>query len=104
MLQMAKIRYTVHVIMDHDTVSPWRKWMLEEHIPEVLATGAFESCVLLGGVDLENQFAIEYVCKDEQTFRDYEKDFAPALRDKTKAKFGDHCRYQRMLHYEIRTW
>ena len=78
--------------------------MTEIHIPEVLATGAFESCGLLGGVDLENQFAIEYVCRDEATFRRYEEEFAPALREKTKVKFGDNCRYQRMLHYEIQAW
>ena len=38
-----KIFYNVTVIIDDSILDEWKSWMIETHIPDVMATGAFES-------------------------------------------------------------
>ncbi|NNF21237.1 MAG: DUF4286 family protein, partial [Saprospiraceae bacterium] len=40
---MARILYNVTVKIQAAFVDDWKKWMTERHIPDVMATGCFES-------------------------------------------------------------
>ena len=65
------ILYNVTINIDHDAHDEWVRWMREEHIPEVMATGCFlehrMSRVLAddeGGVT----YAVQYACADMPTY------------------------------------
>jgi uncharacterized protein DUF4286 len=63
----------------------WLQWMREVHIPDVMNTGLFvdnKICKLLheeedGGVT----YALQYFCKDMDTFKEYQMNHAKALQD-----------------------
>ena len=90
------IIYNVTVNIDADVHDEWLKWMLEKHIPDVLATGLFiesrMSKMLIeeegGGVTYSIQYALESMDK----MREYEEKHAARLRDehtkKYEGKFG----------------
>lgn len=85
------ILYNVTINIDHDAHDEWVRWMREEHIPEVMATGCFlehrMSRVLVedeGGIT----YAVQYACADMPTYERYRDELAPALQAKTQGRFG----------------
>jgi hypothetical protein len=85
------ILYNVTINIDEAVHDEWLRWMREEHIPEVMATGAFlearMSRVLAddeGGVT----YAVQYASPDMDTYAHYRDNLAPALQARTQARFG----------------
>lgn len=61
----------------------WLAWMKETHIPDVMATGFFEDyklCRILHTEDDGITYAIQYFCKDLDTFEKYRTEYAPKLQ------------------------
>jgi hypothetical protein len=87
------IIYNVTVNIEESLSAKWKKWMQEEHIPEVLATGKFTSARLMRVRVVEEMggetYAVQYVAKDMDTLQSYYMEDAPALREKGIAMFGD---------------
>ncbi|MEM9548116.1 MAG: DUF4286 family protein [Bacteroidota bacterium] len=91
-----KILYNVTVIVDDSVREDWKKWMMEIHIPDVMATGAFESYqmqkVLTEGSEGGTTFAIQYLAPSREEYERYQMQHAPRLQeDHTKryqGKFG----------------
>ena len=71
----------------------WLQWMREVHIPDVMNTGLFmdhKICKLLheeedGGVT----YAMQYFCKDMDTFREYQTNHAKALQEDHSNRYKD---------------
>lgn len=82
-----KFIYSVHILLEQEAVDGWRSYMLEKHIPDVLATGAFEKAEFRRSPNLENQFLIEYTAHSQAAFEDYEKYHAAKLRKEAAEKF-----------------
>jgi hypothetical protein len=84
--------YNVSLKIDWSAVEEWLRWMREEHIAEVLATGCFFDAnmfKLLEQDDTEGPtFIVQYTCNKKIDYLKYKKDFAPALQEKGAAKFG----------------
>jgi hypothetical protein len=84
--------YNVSLKIDWLVVEEWLRWMREEHIDEVLATGCFfeaKMFKLLEQDDTEGPtFIVQYSCNKKIDYLKYKKDFAPALQEKGAAKFG----------------
>ena len=75
--------YNVTVSIDADIEKQWVKWMKEVHIPEVMATGYFESsrlCRVIGGTEKGVTYATQYECTSLAKMQQYETKAAPALR------------------------
>jgi hypothetical protein len=85
------IVYNVTVNVDDAIHEEWLLWMKEVHIPDVLRTGMFiDNRILKVLVEEEmggQTYAIQYTCKDMETFRRYESEFAPALREDVMRRY-----------------
>lgn len=72
----------------------WLQWMQHVHIPEVMATGCFLSYRILKVLTNANDdegvnYSIQY---DAATMADYERyreQFAPAMQQQTKERYGE---------------
>ncbi|MCB9165845.1 MAG: DUF4286 family protein [Flavobacteriales bacterium] len=85
------IIYNVTISIDAEAHDAWSRWMTEEHIPEVLATGLFLGCRMvrvLGEADQGTTYAIQYTCIDLPTYERYREQHAPALQARTQERFG----------------
>lgn len=86
--------YNVTVNIEKQILEDWLEWMKNIHIPEVLATGMFKSCLLNKVLIDEEQgitYAVQYTAKDMQSLRLYQEMYAPGLKQQTLKKFGDKC-------------
>lgn len=80
----------------------WERWMQQEHIPAVLATGCFERALLWKSLQEDSHavFVVEYYCPTLEHFRRYESTYAPALRHAHAERFGAEVTIRRhLLHH-----
>ena len=83
--------YNVTVNIEESTAPQWLKWMQEEHIPEMLATGKFFE-VKLCQVMVEEEmggltYSVQYSTDSKETLENYYKENADKLRQKTNTLF-----------------
>lgn len=84
--------YNVTLIIEEASEGAWLKWMKEEHIPAVLATGAFVSNRLLKVLDSPNEgvtYCSQYIAEGISDYENYQNQFAPALQQEMEARFRD---------------
>ena len=89
-----RILYNVTILIDHSRHDKWLQWMREKHIPEVMATGMFDSYKLtriLGADETQGvNYAVQYVSPDMESFLHYRDHFSANLQKNHKDQFGDH--------------
>lgn len=94
------IAYTVKcTFRDSDTAEEWVSWLRDEHLAEVIASGALDAEVIRLDRDLNATLVkceVRYHFASREAFEDYERSHAPRLRAAGLAKFGP----ERGLHYE----
>jgi hypothetical protein len=88
------IVYNVTCNVGSQMAEEWLKWMLEEHIPEVMQTGCFiEFKILKLLTDADDNegvnYAIQYTADSLEMYQQYRGQFGPILQAKTKEKYGD---------------
>ncbi|MES2417218.1 MAG: DUF4286 family protein [Bacteroidota bacterium] len=82
--------YNVTLIIEEAAAKEWLQWMLDFHIPEVMATNKFISNRLLKVLDSPNEgvtYCAQYVVKDRDNYEDYQRIYAPALQADLQKKF-----------------
>jgi Domain of unknown function (DUF4286) len=83
--------YNVTVTLDLGIRTDWERWMIETHIPDVMATGMFISYRFNRLLNHEHDdaeiFTVQYLVKDEMHLRYYLEDYAPALQAEHKARY-----------------
>lgn len=82
--------YNVTVIIEDAAAEEWLQWMLEMHIPEVMATGKFVSNRLLRVLNSPNEgitYCTQYVVETVEDYDDYQQNYAPALQADLQRKF-----------------
>jgi hypothetical protein len=71
----------------------WLKWLLDEHIPEVMSTNCFLDYRVVKIIDIDESegptYAIQYRAAGKEEYQKYIDKFANNLRDKSFAKWGD---------------
>ena len=85
------VLYNVTVSVSEESANDWVKYMMEEHIPDVLATGHFRDfrlCHVQGEAQGGVTFAVQYMARSVEAFEAYQKDHAPALQTEHQAKWG----------------
>jgi hypothetical protein len=100
------VLYNVTCNVPEDLAEDWLRWMREEHLPEVMSTGMFESYAmhrLLTEVDDNSgiNFTIIYRCRSMDHYEEYSQKHGPALKAKTNARYGDSVLAFRTLMEEI---
>jgi hypothetical protein len=85
------IVYNVTINIDADVHDEWLKWMLEKHIPDVLATGLFlESRMSRMLIDEEEggvTYSIQYTLESMERMEEYEQNHASRLREEVNRKY-----------------
>lgn len=87
-----KILYNVTVKILRNLADEWLAWMQEVHIPDVLATGKFESYKLTEIIEEDEEgrtFAIQYVSPSMDVFQSYQLDHAKKLQEEHAIKYKD---------------
>lgn len=88
-----KLLYSVTVNIQNSVREEWLRWMMEIHIPEVMATGCFEKNYIREVVFPEPEdddsatFNISYVCAHPIILQEYLDNFASDLQNKHSAKY-----------------
>lgn len=87
------ILYNVTINVTPEIESDFIQWMRETHIPEVMATGIFTEHKFLrllhDSDDGSTNYAVQFFAESMERMQDYEKNFAPALREKTQERYQD---------------
>lgn len=85
--------YNVTIKIDWSIEKDWTGWMLDEHMPEVVATGCFESSRLLRLLEVDETdgptFAAQYIAESKEAYNAYIQQHAPAMRKKVTEKWGN---------------
>jgi hypothetical protein len=100
------IIYNVTVSIDKEMEKTWIDWMKSTHIPNVMNTGMFLDCKIsrvlaeeMGGLT----YAIQYSCKDMQTYEKYNNKFATKLQEEHSKKFaGKFAAFRTLLEVVYR--
>jgi len=88
------ILYNVNCHMETSMAPEWLSWMQEVHIPEVMATGCFTSFrilkVLTAAQDDEGvNYSIQYTATSMTDYERYRDQFAPAMQQQTRERYGE---------------
>ncbi len=86
------IIYNVTLKVETDIADEWTKWMKDEHIPDLMATGLFTGhrlCRLLEQDEADGiTFSAQYECKDLADYNTYIDVHAQGMREKAFALFA----------------
>ena len=76
------IAYTVcTTFQDSSLADQWITWLREGHVAQVLAGGATDALIIeLDQPEVARSFEVRYYFSSMQSFENYEKNHAPALR------------------------
>ena len=94
------ISYNITTKVTWDIVDEWIDWQLEEHIPEVMATGLFDEHKMFRLLEDEEDgvtFTIQYFTSIKDRYDQYISQFAKILRDKAFERWGNQFISHRTL-------
>ncbi|QWX83949.1 DUF4286 family protein [Cellulophaga sp. HaHaR_3_176] len=85
--------YNVTSNIDESIHEDWLKWMREDHIPQMLATGKFSTAKMckvlveeeMGGLT----YSVQYTTTSKEILEQYYKEDAPRLRQEGLKLFAD---------------
>lgn len=87
------IIYNVTIKLHHSIHEDWIRWLKEEHIPEVIATGCFKEAVVLRLLEVDEEegptYAIQYHTENRELYDQYIAQYAGLMRQKSFDKWGD---------------
>jgi hypothetical protein len=97
--------YNVTTGVDKSIEHEWLVWMREIHIPDVLRTNMFVGYKMYKILTTDQEetvsYAIQYSAKSINEIERYLEEFAPALREDAKKKFGEQQASFRTLLQEV---
>lgn len=87
------IIYNVTTKVDHSIADAWLRWLKDEHVPDLIATGCFTHATILRLLDTDETagptYAVQYHAESKALYNRYIEIFAEAMRKKAIAKWGD---------------
>lgn len=91
------VLYCVDVQVETHRVEAWQRYMRQDHIPAVLATGNFSSCWFTSAGEREGGtlFVVIYVAHDAASLQRYRSEQAHAIQADHMARFGGFVKVSR---------
>jgi len=87
------ICYNITIKIDPQIEEEWIKWQKEEHIPEIMSTDLFNDHKFFKLLDQDERegltYVVQYFSSSIEQYMEYIRQFAPLLREKALAKWGD---------------
>ena len=84
--------YNVTAKVDWSIHDDWVRWMLNEHLPELVSTGCFINAKLLRLLETDEEdgptYAAQYFAENKEDYDRYINEHAPAMRKKYIDKWG----------------
>lgn len=84
--------YNVTISVDPDISEDWINWMKQEHIPEVMETGIFDSFRIFKVLLQQDEsitFSVQYFTDTMAKLQQYHAVHAPGLQAKVSERYGD---------------
>ncbi|MEO6150404.1 MAG: DUF4286 family protein [Mucilaginibacter sp.] len=84
------IVYNETVIIEEATHRAWLKWMQEQQIPNIMATGCFTSHQILTVVDSPNEgvtYCIQYLTDDIEKYNKFNEHHLPTFHQALNQRF-----------------
>lgn len=85
--------YNITMKVLPDIVQEWINWQKEEHIPDIMATGLFDSYKFFRLLEQDETdgptYIVQYFISTRNNYEHYIKEHAPSLRKKAQEKWGD---------------
>jgi hypothetical protein len=102
---MEMIIYNVTIKTEPEIATEWIAWMREEHIPDLMKTGLFTGyrlCHLLEQDEADGiTFTVQYYCSSMEDYQTYIDEYAPTMREKAFARFGNRFMAFRTVMEEL---
>lgn len=96
------IVFNVTTIIEESIQAEYVNFMQQEHIPLVMATGAFTSSNLFLLTEPENEgitYCAQYITDSEEKLLNYRNNHSPKLQEHFKNKFDGKCvAFRSVLH------
>ena len=87
------IIYNVTIKVDAAIAHSWLKWLLDEHIPEVMATGCFSGYKVVRLLETDDSegptYAVQYNAEAKSDYNRYIELHAPEMRNRSTDKWGN---------------
>jgi hypothetical protein len=87
------ICYNITIKIIPSIEAQWVQWQQEEHMPEIMSTGLFTDHKFFKLLEQEESegitYVVQYFSSSMENYNQYISQFAPALREKAFAKWGD---------------
>ena len=95
------ILYNVTVKILNEVNLDWLNWMKTVHIPDVMNTGLFvenKICRIIEEDPDGTTYAIQYFCKDMDTFMKYQNEYAKELqKEHTQRYDGKYVAFRTLM-------
>ena len=92
-MKQNKVLYNVTVVVDPSIHDEWKQWMIQNHIPDMMATGCFTEykMSLILGSEAENglNYAIQYVAPSMDVFLKYRDQYSTSLQKEHQIRYKD---------------
>ena len=89
----ASIIYNVTVNVESSIAGSWLQWMLNEHIPDIMASNCFRSYRLVKLLEVDDSegptYAAQYFAASKADYNRYLEIFAPELRQRSIDKWSE---------------
>jgi hypothetical protein len=86
--------YNVTIKVAHAIAVEWLRWLQQEHIPDMIATGCFDKATILKLVENTDEegvtYAVQYQALERADYDLYVAEFAPKMRQKGLDKWGEN--------------
>ena len=97
-----RILYNVTVSLEASIFPEWLTFRRDDHIPKIVATGCFSGYKICRIADESTEnfsVAVQYFADDEEKFKIYTAQYAPALQKEYVARFGSSApAFRTVLH------
>lgn len=85
--------YNVTIKLAASIHDDWLRWIQQEHIPEVIATGCFEKATLVRLLEVDDSdgptYAVQYHAVSRAQYQRYISLYAEGLRQKSFDRWGN---------------
>lgn len=96
------ILYEVTAEVDDAIFDAFERYMVEHHVPDLLATGCFTGARVCR--DSGNQLRMSYEAPDEASLQRYLSEFSQALREDVLGRFPSGVTLNRSKWWLIESW
>jgi hypothetical protein len=87
------IIYNVTIKVEHSIADKWLRWLQQEHIPDIIATGCFTHAAILRLLEVDEldgpTYAVQYHAESKALYNRYIAEFSGEMRKKGEDKWGN---------------